>query len=97
MATFTLDQTEINSLEEQLRRKTSLPWKFAFCQCAGPDFIPIFSFSYEQEIGPEGQEFCGKVHVDAQSDARVGVLNLYAVQLKGDVMEALQILDKIRQ
>lgn len=93
MATLTLDQIEIDSLEEQLRRKTSLPWKFKSCQCAGPDFIPIFSFSYEQEIGLEDQEFRGKVHVEAQSDARAGALNLYAFQLKGDALEALHILD----
>ena len=93
MATFTLDQFEIDGLEEQLRRKTNLPWKFTSCQCTGPDFIPIFCFSYEMEIGPEDQKFRSKVRVTAQSDARSGTLNLYAIRLEGDAMEALQILD----
>lgn len=97
MSTFTLDQFEIDGLEEQLQRKTNLPWKFTSCQCTGPDFIPIFCFSYEMEIGPEDQEFRSKVRVTAQSDARGGTLNLYAVQLTGDAMEALQILDMMRQ
>lgn len=97
MATLTFDQIEIDSLEEQLQRMTNLPWKFASCLCTGPDFIPIFSFSYEMEIGPEDQELRSKVRVTAQSDARGGILNLYGVRLEGDVMEALQILDMMHQ
>lgn len=97
MATFTLDQFEIDGLEEQLQRKTNLPWKFTSCQCTGPDYIPVFCFSYEMEIGPEDQEFRSKVCAEAQSDIRAGILNLYVVQLKGDAMEALQILDMMRQ
>ena len=96
MATLTLDQSEIESLEEQLQRKTNLPWKFTSCQCTSPDYIPIFCFSYEMEIGPENQKFRSKVRVTAQSDAR-GVLNLYAIRLEGDAMEALQILDMMHQ
>ena len=83
-STFTLDQFEIGGLEEQLQRKTNIPWKFTSCQCSGPDFIPIFCFSYEMEIGPEDQEFRSKVRVTAQSDARGGTLNLYAIRLEGD-------------
>ena len=49
------------------------------------------------EIGPEDQEFRSKVRVTAQSDARGGALNLYAIRLEGDAMEALQILDMIHQ
>ena len=93
MSTLTLDQFEIDGLEEQLQRKTNLPWKFTSCQCTGPDFIPIFCFSYEMEIGPEDREFRSKVRVAAQSDARGGTLNLYGIRLEGDAMEALQILD----
>lgn len=96
MSTFTLDQFEIDGLEEQLQRKTNLPWKFTSCQCTGPDFIPIFCFYYEMEIGPEDQEFRSKVRA-AQSDARGGTLNLYGIRLEGDAMEALQILDMMHQ
>ena len=97
MSTFTLDQFEIDGLEEQLQRKTNIPWKFTSCQCSGLDFIPIFCFSYEMEIGPEDQEFRGKVRVTAQSDTRGGILNLYGIRLEGDAMEALQILDMMHQ
>ena len=97
MSTLTLDQFEIDGLEEQLQRKTNIPWKFTSFQCTGPDFIPIFCFSYEMEIGPEDQEFRSKVRVTAQSDARGGTLNLYGIRLEGDVMEALQILDMMHQ
>ena len=97
MSTLTLDQFEIDGLEEQLQRKTNLPWKFTSFQCTGPDFIPIFCFSYEMEIGPEDQEFRSKVRVAAQSDARGGTLNLYGIRLEGDAMEALQILDMMHQ
>lgn len=97
MSTVTLDQFEIEGVEEQLQRKTNLPWKFTSCQCTGPDFLPIFSFSCEMEIGPEDQELRSKVRVTAQSDARGGILNLYGVRLEGDVMEALQILDMMHQ
>ena len=97
MATFTLDQSEIESLEKQLQRKTNLPWKFTSCQCSGPDYIPIFCFAFEMEIGPEDQEFRSKVRVTAQSDARAGKLNLYGVCLNGDAIEALQILDMMHQ
>ena len=97
MSTFTLDQFEIDGLEEQLQRKTNLPWKFTSCQCTGPDFIPIFCFSYEIEIGPEDQEFRSKVRVTAQSDARGGTLNLYGFCIEGDAVEALQILDMMHQ
>ena len=97
MATLTLDQSEIESLEEQLQRKTNLPWKFTSCLCTSPDYTPIFSFSYEMEIGPEDIEPRSKVCVKAQSDSRGGPLNLYAIHLEGDAMEALQILDMMRQ
>ena len=97
MSTLTLNQFEIDGLEEQLQRKTNLPWKFTSCQCTSPDFNPIFCFSYEMEIGPEDQEFRGKVRVTAQSDARGGTLNLYGIRLEGDAMEALQILDMMHQ
>lgn len=97
MATFTLDQFEIDGLEEQLQRKTNLPWKFTSCLCTGPNFIPIFRFSYEMEIGPEDQKFRSKVRVTAQSDASGGTLNLYAICLEGNAMEALQILDMMHQ
>ena len=97
MATFTLDQSEIESLEKQLQRKTNLPWKFTSCQCSGPDYIPIFCFAFEMEIGPEDQEFRSKVRVTAQSDARAGTLDLYGIRLEGDAMEALQILDMMHQ
>ena len=97
MATLTLDQFEIDGLEEQLQRKTNLPWKFTYCLCTGPNFIPIFCFSYEMEIGPEDQKFRSKVRVTAQSDARGGTLNLYTIRLEGDAIEALQILDMMRQ
>ena len=97
MSTLTLDQFEIDGLEEQLQRKTNLPWKFTSCQCTGPDFIPLFCFSYEMEIGPEDQEFRSKVRVAALSDARGGTLNLYGIRLEGDAMEALQILDMMHQ
>ena len=97
MATLTLDQIEIYSLEEQLRRVTNLPWKFASCQCGGPDFIPIFSFSYEMEIISEDQELRSKVRVTAQSGALGGTLNLCGICLEGDAIEALQILDMMRQ
>lgn len=97
MSALTLTQSEISGLEEQLQRKTNLPWKFTSCQCSGPDFMPIFSFSYEMEIGPEDMEPRSKVCVKAQSDSRGGPLNLYAIQLEGDAMEALQILDMMHQ
>ena len=97
MSTFTLDQFEIDGLEEQLQRKTNIPWKFMSCQCTSPDFNPIFCFSYEMEIGPEDIEPRSKVCVKAQSDSRGGALNLYAIHLEGDVMEALQILDMMYQ
>ena len=97
MSTLTLDQFEIDGLEEQLQRKTNIPWKFTSFQCTGPDFIPIFCFSYEMEIGPEDQEFRSKVRVTAQSDARGGTLNLYGIRLEGDAMKALQILDMMHQ
>lgn len=97
MATFTLDQSEIESLEERLQRKTNLPWKFTYCQCSGPDYIPIFCFAFEMEIGPEDQDVRSKINVTAQSDARVGALELYGVGLGGDAMEALQILDMMHQ
>ena len=97
MSTFTLDQFEVEGLEEQLQRKTSLPWKFTSCQCTGPDYIPIFCFSFEMEIGPEDQEFRSKVRVTAQSDARAGALNLYGIRLEGGAIEALQILDMMHQ
>ena len=97
MATFTLNQSEIESLEKQLQRKTNLPWKFTSCHCSGPDYIPIFCFAFEMEIGPEDQEFRSKVRVAAQSDASGGTLELYGVGLIGDAMEALQILDMMHQ
>ena len=97
MSTLTLNQFEIDGLEEQLQRKTNIPWKFTSCQCTSPAFIPIFCFSYEMEIGPEDQEFRSKVHVTAQSDARNGILNLYGIRLEGGAMEALQILDMMHQ
>ena len=97
MATFTLDQSEIESLEERLQRKTNLPWKFTSCKCSGPYYIPIFCFAFEMEIGPEDQEFRSKVRVIAQSDACAGTLELYGVGLGGDAMKALQILDMMRQ
>ena len=97
MATFTLDKFEAEGLEEQVQRKTNLPWKFTSCLCSGPDFIPIFCFSYEMEIGPEDMEPRSKVCVKAQSDSHGGLFNLYAIRLEGDAIEALQILDMMHQ
>ena len=97
MSTLTLDQFEIDGLEEQLQRKTNLPWKFTSCQCTGPGFIPIFCFSYEMEIISEEQELRSKVRVTAQSGALGGTLNLCCICLEGDAIEALQILDMMRQ
>ena len=97
MATLTLTKSEVSNLEEQLYRKTNIPWKFTSCLCNGPDFIPIFCFSYEMEIGPEDMEPRSKVCVKAQSDSHGGPLKLYAIRLEGDAIEALQILDMLRQ
>ena len=97
MSTLTLTQSEIDGLEEQLYRKTNIPWKFTSCQCSGPDFIPIFCFSYEMEIGPEDIEPRSKVCVKAQSDPRGGPFNLYGIYLEGDAIEALQVLDMMHQ
>lgn len=97
MATLTLLPKEIEALEEQLQAKTHLPWKFTDCQCASPDFIPIFCFSYEIESGPEDQEAYSKVRVIAQSDINNGLMNLYGVRFEGDAIEALQVLDMMHQ
>ena len=97
MATFTLDKFEAEGLEEQVQRKTNLPWKVVSSHCFGPDFIPIISFAYEMEIGPEDQEFRGKIRVQAQSDAHNGITNLYGFCIEGDAVEALQILDMMHQ
>ena len=97
MATFTLDKFEAEGLEEQVQRKTNLPWKVVSSQCSSPDYIPIICFAYEMEIGPEDQEFRSKIRVKAQSDAKYGITNLYGFCIEGDAIEALQILDMMHQ
>lgn len=97
MSTFTLERFEIEALEEQIQRKTNLPWKFKSCQCSGPEYVPIFCFAFEMEIGPEDQDNRSKICATAQSDVCHGKLNLYGIRLEGDAIEALQILDMMHQ
>lgn len=87
-----LDRYEIMDLETMLQALTDLPWKFENCHAPAPQYVPIFSFYYDQPLGPEDQEERTIVRVHAQSNGG-DVTNLYGFRLDTTgSLEALQIL-----
>lgn len=92
MSDIRLSQFEITDLETRLQALTDLPWKFENCQISMPQYIPIFSFYYDQPLGPEDQEERTIARVRAQSNGG-DVTRLYGFNLDTTGgLEALRIL-----
>lgn len=97
MATFTLTQHEIEQLEQRVQEATQLPWRCVGAQCEAPNFTPIFSFQYEQNIGPQDELPLVAV-IKAQSNGSTPP-ELYAIGFitPGAGMEALRLLQMVNE
>lgn len=94
MSTFTLTQQEIEQLEQRVQEATKLPWRYAGVQCGGPNFLPIFSFQYEQNIGPQ-DEIPMTVTISALSNGG-SPTSLYAIGIRTSSMSNEPVLETLR-